>query len=56
MENEFCHNCNLKLCGTDQNPDCEFSVHIRGNAKYFILLYGVTDKVRRCRLPLSNPR
>ena len=44
MENEFCHNCNLKLCGTDMNPDCEFSVHIRGNAKYFILLYGVTDK------------
>ena len=44
MEHEYCHNCNLKLCGTDQNPNCEFSVHIGGNAKYFVLLYGITDK------------
>jgi hypothetical protein len=44
MQTEFCHHCDLKQCGTSRNPHCEFHVHIEGNAKYFLALYGVTDQ------------
>ena len=44
MQTEFCHACDLKQCGTSRNPHCEFHVHIEGNAKYFLALYGVTDR------------
>jgi hypothetical protein len=44
MSQEFCHHCDLKTCGSKRNPECEFSVHIEGNAKYVVALYGVSDK------------
>jgi hypothetical protein len=44
VNKEFCNNCDLKRCGSSTNVDCEFSVHIEGNAKYIIALFGVSDE------------